>query len=83
MYTLKVSQLPEGTTEATIRKLFQPYGHFTSVRLLKGYALVNYCSYHSAEEACENLDGTVLSGTVLRVIINVSHQTENHQFNIL
>ena len=67
MYTLKVSQLPEGTTEATIRKLFQPYGHFTSVRLLKGYALVNYCSYHSAQEACEKLDGTVLSGTVLRV----------------
>ncbi|CAD7703519.1 unnamed protein product [Ostreobium quekettii] len=74
---LYVAHLPLSINEATLRKLFEPYGQVGEVKLItdrvtgqaKGYGFVNMASPQAAQGAIQGLNGYRLEGKMLTVRI--------------
>jgi len=71
---LLVQNLAPDADEATLWRLFCPFGALTSVkiardnhRLCKGYAFVTMCNYDESLAAIQSVNGTVLSNRTIQV----------------
>ena len=72
---LYVGNLPFSTTEAELRRLFEPHGTIDSVSVVvdretgrpRGFAFVEMAEASAAADAIKALDGSQLGGRALRV----------------
>jgi RNA recognition motif-containing protein len=70
-----VGNLSYGTTEDTLRALFEEYGEVESVRLItdrytgrsKGFAFVEMSAQEAAQEAISTLNGKMVDGREIKV----------------
>jgi RNA recognition motif-containing protein len=77
MLTLNVRGLPRSMTEATLQKLFEPYGRVFEMRLAKdlfsgeckGFAELKM-EGHAARNAIAALNGTAQEGEMIRVALH-------------
>ena len=70
-----VGNLPFSTTEADLRRLFEPHGSVDSISVVmdretgrpRGFAFVEMAEASSADAAIKTLDGRELDGRAMRV----------------
>jgi RNA recognition motif-containing protein len=55
-------KLPRDVTEREVRRLFDEFGRLRDVRVLTGFAFVEYEDYRDARDAVDRLDGTRFLG---------------------
>ncbi|KAJ3124824.1 hypothetical protein HK100_011096 [Physocladia obscura] len=60
-------KLPRDVSEREIKKHFETYGHLREIRILVGFAFVEYDDHRDARDAVEKLDGTRFLGD--RIIV--------------
>ena len=71
-YTVKLTGLSDDITQQRMEKFLRLQRNipsFVSVRVLEGYALINYSSKESSERACSRLDGKQFDRCTIRAKI--------------
>ncbi|XP_012989796.2 RNA-binding protein lark [Esox lucius] len=72
-----VGNVPEGTTAAKIRELFQPFGKVVECDIVKNFAFVHMQREKDANEAISKLNHSKLEGQKIIVSISRNNQARN------
>ncbi|KAI9329661.1 hypothetical protein DFJ73DRAFT_765650 [Zopfochytrium polystomum] len=64
---LYVGKIPRSATERDVRRHFEEFGRIRDLRLLVGFAFVEYEDYRDARDAIDRLDGSRLLGERITV----------------
>ncbi|XP_041750025.1 RNA-binding protein lark [Coregonus clupeaformis] len=72
-----VGNVPEGTTGAKIRELFQPFGKVVECDIVKNFAFVHMQRENEAHEAISKLNHSKLEGQKIFVSISRNNQARN------
>ena len=62
MAILTIGKLPRDVSEKEIRRFFDEYGRIKDIRILLGFAFVEYEDYRDARDAVDRLDGARFLG---------------------
>uniref|UniRef100_A0A4W5RC37 RNA-binding protein 14 n=1 Tax=Hucho hucho TaxID=62062 RepID=A0A4W5RC37_9TELE len=72
-----VGNVPEGTTAAKIRELFQPFGKVVECDIVKNFAFVHMQRENEAHEAISKLNHSKMEGQKIFVSISRNNQARN------
>ncbi|KAM9499350.1 uncharacterized protein ACWYII_002294 [Salvelinus alpinus] len=72
-----VGNVPEGTTAAKIRELFQPFGKVVECDIVKNFAFVHMQRENEAYEAISKLNHSKMEGQKIFVSISRNNQARN------
>ena len=61
-YFTVLGKLPRDVTERELRRLFEDFGRVRDVRILMGFAFIEYDDSRDARDAVDRLDGTRFLG---------------------
>ena len=75
-FTVKISNLPAGTTEEDLKHLCKGYGEIHSIKVNKGYCYINFTDPNNATHAANFLNGLTFRDSTLKAKCHDFNSTE-------